>query len=339
MLVQCPKCKTTYKVSDDLVKGTRPSFRCSRCKHTFELVSEPEPAAIVSSPALEEPRHDAELAFRFESRPLPQLPAVGEEPRTGAGTSMDSGPGIQARQEGEPKLPDHPSREQTSWLGTVPAPEAAKPTASNAVESSFPGTAAAREPKELAVITEARRDQRASIAPLLTVFVLLVGFFAFVAAYQKTHPAAAEQWIRRIPFLADSMLRNDQVKSAVVLKSVETKYQSLQGSRDVLVLSGTAVNQNPVMIRTVQLACRLYDNDRNEIERQTMWIGNAISTQIIRGMTAQDITDLQRLKPLKTFEIPSGDSVPFAVVFLRAGKQVNNAQCEVLSADADVDKG
>ncbi len=37
MLVQCPKCKTTYKVSDEVVKGTSPAFRCSRCKHTFEL--------------------------------------------------------------------------------------------------------------------------------------------------------------------------------------------------------------------------------------------------------------------------------------------------------------
>jgi hypothetical protein len=64
-----------------------------------------------------------------------------------------------------------------------------------------------------------------------------------------------------------------------------------------------------------------------------MWIGNAISLQIIRGMTAQDVTDLQRLKPLKTFEIPPGDSVPFAIVFLRAGKPLKDARCEVLSVE------
>jgi hypothetical protein len=65
-----------------------------------------------------------------------------------------------------------------------------------------------------------------------------------------------------------------------------------------------------------------------------MWIGNAISSQIIRGMSAQDIADLQRLKPLKTFEIPPGDSVPFAIVFLRTGKHVKDARYEVLSAEA-----
>jgi predicted Zn finger-like uncharacterized protein len=37
MLIQCPKCRTTYKVSDEVLQGSAPLFRCSRCKHTFEL--------------------------------------------------------------------------------------------------------------------------------------------------------------------------------------------------------------------------------------------------------------------------------------------------------------
>ena len=37
MLVKCPSCRTTYKVADEVVKGAAPAFRCSRCKHTFEL--------------------------------------------------------------------------------------------------------------------------------------------------------------------------------------------------------------------------------------------------------------------------------------------------------------
>ena len=37
MLVKCPQCKTTYKVSDEALKGIAPAFRCSRCKHTFDL--------------------------------------------------------------------------------------------------------------------------------------------------------------------------------------------------------------------------------------------------------------------------------------------------------------
>jgi hypothetical protein len=161
-----------------------------------------------------------------------------------------------------------------------------------------------------------------------------VALSAFVLAYQKTHPTASEGWLARIPLLGPSVVRNDHLKKGVLLKSVETKFQTLQGNRAAVVLTGIAVNQNPTMIRNVQLAGQLFDQEGKEIERQTMWIGNAISLQIIRGMTAQDVADLQRLKPLKTFEIPPGDSVPFAIVFLRSGKSLKDARCEVLSVEA-----
>jgi hypothetical protein len=202
-------------------------------------------------------------------------------------------------------------------------------------ERSYHIAPPARESSDNVLVIEPHRDQPASIMPYLTLLGLLVIFFAFVLAFHQTHPAASEEWVRRIPFLGPLVVRNDHLKNAVLLKSIETTYRSLQGSREVVVLTGVAVNQNPVMIRNVQLAGRLFDHDGKEIERQTMWIGNAISSQIIRGMTAQDITDLQRLKPLKTFEIPPGDSVPFAIVFLRTGKQVKDAGCEVVAAEGD----
>jgi hypothetical protein len=69
------------------------------------------------------------------------------------------------------------------------------------------------------------------------------------------------------------------------------------------------------------------------MEQQTIWIGNAISPRIIRGMTVQDISDLQRLKPLKTFEIPPGDSIPFTIVFIKSAKGIKNFSCEVLAAE------
>jgi hypothetical protein len=200
-------------------------------------------------------------------------------------------------------------------------------------EPPHPAIQTVRETTGNVLAIEPYREQRASVMPFLTLFGLLIIFSGFVLAYQKNHPADSENWVRSIPFFGPSVVRNEHLKNGVLLKSVETKYQVLQGNRDVVVLTGIAVNQNPVMIRNVQLSGQLFDPEGKEIERQTMWIGNAISLQIIRGMTAQDVTDLQRLKPLKTFEIPPGDSVPFAIVFLRAGKPLKDARCEVLSVE------
>ena len=337
MLVQCPKCKTTYRVSDEVVKGAAPSFRCSRCKHTFELEAQPESATDVSNPGADKSSENPELAFSFAPaiRSEPKLPRE-DSPRE-TESSRDLKPTALGKTEWQFKEPAGSGEDAASFT-IAAAPAAAKddiPARPSVEKESYQISSLARETNDNVLIIEPYRDQPGSVTPFLTLLGLLVVLFAFVLAYQKTHPAASEEWVRSIPFVGHSVVRNEHVKNGVLLKSIETNYQSLQGSREVVVLTGVAVNQNPVMIRDVQLAGQLYDYEGKEIERQTMWIGNAISSQIIRGMTAQDVTDLQRLKPLKTFEIPSGDSVPFAIVFLRTGKPVKDARCEVLSAEGD----
>jgi hypothetical protein len=44
---------------------------------------------------------------------------------------------------------------------------------------------------------------------------------------------------------------------------------------------------------------------------------------------------LQRLRPLKTFEIPPGDSVPFTIVFLKPPKAVKKFTATVLAAEEE----
>ncbi len=328
MLVQCPNCKTTYKVSEDTVKGSAPSFRCSRCKHTFQLQSGVESSLdFVAEIPREGP--DNNLTFNFEAAAPDEL---GPAPRDAALT---------------PEAADAPTPDTRNLVAAADGAGADSPIAPNrkiaeaGVQSdeadkqlSYAGAPAFRESAEKVLNIEPYRDQRASVMPFLTLFALIIVLAAFVFAYQKIHPTAFEDRLASIPLLGPSVVQSDHLKKAVLLKSLETKFQTLQGNREALLLTGVAVNQNPIMIRNVQLAAQLFDQEGKEIERQTMWIGNAISLQLIRGMTAQDVADLQRLKPLKTFEIPPGDSVHFALVFLRPGKSLKDARCEVLSVEA-----
>ena len=100
-------------------------------------------------------------------------------------------------------------------------------------------------------------------------------------------------------------------------------------------ISGVALNQNPVVVREIQLIGKVYNEGGKEIERQTIWVGNTISPKIIRGMTLEDIPQLQDLKPLKSFEIPPGDSIPFTIVFLKSAKGAKEFTCEVAIAEGD----
>ena len=58
--------------------------------------------------------------------------------------------------------------------------------------------------------------------------------------------------------------------------------------------------------------------------------------KIPRGMTAEDIPHLQDLKPLKSFELPPGDSIAFTMVFLKPAKHVKDFSLEVVLADGEV---
>ncbi|TAK03139.1 hypothetical protein EPO44_07705, partial [bacterium] len=101
MLVQCPSCHTTYRVSDNLITAPNPTFRCSCCKHIFVLGLKPEvrpasnatPAPTPSPPKEEDP----ELRFSFtppekkegtESKEAPKIQQPGQPP---AGESADQG--------------------------------------------------------------------------------------------------------------------------------------------------------------------------------------------------------------------------------------------------------
>jgi hypothetical protein len=149
------------------------------------------------------------------------------------------------------------------------------------------------------------------------------------------HPNTSEEVVKKIPLLGTSVLKNNHLKTGVDLQSLLAGYQTIQGNREVFVITGVALNTNSVVIRDVRVGGHLYNHEGTEVEQQTVWIGNAISTKIIRGMTTQDISDLQRLKPLKTFDIPPGDTVPFTIVFVKAPKGVKDFTCAVLSAEAE----
>ena len=363
MIVRCPSCKTTYKVADDLVKETKPAFRCSRCKHTFELESaETREKLVDRAPSAEKlfskTREERELSFTFAPKkqekgenqkelinsPRPDLSKRAEpQTRTPLAPQEDARAGFEfparsaeyaSMSTGESTL-NEPFTSDESDPGTeankvLDPPERIAPQLSPSEPLPL-----ARETTDNVLPLDPYRDQPASTVPFLTLFGLLVTLFAFVTALHLAHPNFAEGIVRSIPLVGPSVLKNNYLKNGVALQSLNASHQTIQGNREVLVVTGVAQNQNPVVIREVRIAGQIYNLEGKEIEQQTIWIGNAISPRIIRGMTLQDVSDLQRLKPLKTFEIPPGDSIPFTIVFLKSTKETKDFSCEVLTAEGE----
>jgi hypothetical protein len=179
-------------------------------------------------------------------------------------------------------------------------------------------------------------DQQASILPYITLLGLLVIVFSLIAVITHAHPKASESFVKNIPLLGPSVFKNKHLKDGILIQSLRGGYQAIHGNREVFVVTGVAFNQNPVVIREVQLTGKVFNEVGKELEQQTIWVGNTLSPKVLRGMTPEDIPHLQNLKPLKSFELPPGDSIPFAIVFLKSTKSAKDFTCEVVLADSEV---
>jgi predicted Zn finger-like uncharacterized protein len=336
MLVRCPKCRTTFKVSDDRLKGSHPAFRCSRCKHTFDLELHIGPeistdmTGILDPPAANK-GHDEELRLPFEPKLEPDEAAEATPARAddfATHPSSLSNPGREdeyqfALPESDPPIP---SSKMAGASQDFPADDPFFPNTDNE---------GAEDSNNILAISS-YREQKASILPFVTLFGLLVIGFTFISVISYAKPKAAEDVIKQIPLVGSSVLKNNYLKNGILIESLRSSHQTIQGNRDVFLISGVARNQNPEVVREIQLSGVAYNHEGKELERQSIWVGNTISPKIIRGMTTEDIPHLQNLKPLKSFEIPPGDSIPFTIVFLKSAKNAREFTCEVLTAEGAI---
>lgn len=343
MLIQCPKCQTTYKVSDEVMKGTTPAFRCSRCKHTFDLeAADAAPETEQKTPVKEsaptnQSSEEAELPLPFT--PKAQEERIATERAPAEEPVEQSAAAAEASESQEDLWAVSEMKYENEQPFVMPAEEQnGKQSASEDFSIDDPvfrrvDTESENSQNVLAI--SPYLEQRASILPYVSLLVLLVVGFGLFTIVSRASPQTPESILKKIPVLGPLVLKNNHLKDGILIKSLNTGYQSIQGNREVFLISGVALNQNPVVVREIQLTGKVYNRDGKEIEHQTIWVGNTLSPKILRGMTAEDIPQLQELKPLKTFEIPPGDSIPFTIVFLRSAKNASEFSCEVVNAQGE----
>jgi predicted Zn finger-like uncharacterized protein len=339
MLIQCPKCRTTYKVSDEVLKGAAPVFRCSRCKHTFELdtndareISTERPAApqSQSTPPLADP--ELNLPFTRKAEPARADRDTQELVDFSAGEKDTEGREVDSR--GHRSLSDDSRQTEhpfiISDMNHAISDERMPVGSKNfAVKKEQDKTESSNNILAISPYLE----QRASIVPFVTLCGLLMIGYSVIAVVSHAHPQTSEEVVKKIPLIGASVLKNNHLKEGILIQSLRAGHQTIQGNREIFLITGVAFNQNPVVVRELRLTGKIYNQEGKELERQTIWVGNSISPKIIRGMTTEDIPHLQNLKPLKSFEIPSGDSAAFTIVFLKSTKNAKDFTCEVLTAE------
>ena len=254
MLVKCPSCATTYKVADEILTGTTPAFRCSRCKHTFEgelnasLEAGPLPGDV--EPKIRGEDDGGELDFVFE--PKDQEP-MGDREQDKSNAPLpthfpppDSVDSLVEQERQRWSLPGEvKSQEPFMILADQPSQRSeGKP------DTHEPGKRVGKSEEILPTMQasnismlEPYRDQQASALPYFSLFALLILFFSLATAFQYAYPEVLDRWMKKVPLIGAAIARNDRLKAGVALQSLRGSYQVIQGNREIFVVTGVAMNQ------------------------------------------------------------------------------------------------
>ncbi|MCZ6622445.1 MAG: zinc-ribbon domain-containing protein [Deltaproteobacteria bacterium] len=362
MLVSCPSCSTAYRVSDNLITTLNPTFRCSRCKHTFvlELKFETNSKKAKAPPPPESPQEDeeksAELSFSFPSTQTDTTEKIVEEDPRSVETTKPPLPDIQDQQpptdgqdqqSTEPPIP--PSEEssaQEEALAETPSTHEQDPSQPFIPPSPTDWNAdfeAKKEEENFPFQEEETRAETAddprqaiglSVIPFISLFgLLLLIFFMTTLTYQyQAKPTQLESLIKVIPWFGPLIIKNNHLRKGIVVSSLRSDFQTIFGGHRVFVISGKIINRTSVSVGEIQVEGQIYSAEGEKIKSQAISVGNAISTKIIQDMTAREISILQRLKPQKRFEIPPEESAAFTIVFLKPTEKIKSFSCRVLSA-------
>jgi hypothetical protein len=264
------------------------------------------------------PQEDSELSFSF---PASEKPEVAE-------TQDEKAPDATAAQDRPSSPPSSSPPVEESHIPEIDPPDKMSPQFETGLND-----ASVERDEAPDVENNPHRGTPLSTTLYAGLLALLLVIYALVALAHRINPEGLEGFLQVVPGLGPSIFRNSHLRRGVALRSVSPSFQIIRGNREVFVVSGMAVNQNLIGVREIKIEGAVYDAEGKEIERQAIVVGNPITLKIIKAITAQDISTLQKLRPPQRFEISSRGSAPFLIVFLKPMREVKSFHYQVLSAE------
>ncbi len=218
MLVSCPSCSTTYRVSDKLIITPNPTFRCSRCKHIFVLELKNETILQEEiSPHPPETRHEEEvkppeLEFSFPStstdtseHKTKEGPQPTEETQPPVTESQDQEPSEAPIPESdEPPVREEESTEPT-WADEQAALQSTTPDipthwkADSETEGEEESLTFQVEEEETDSAATPRRSGGISVIPYFILFGIILLIISVVTLSYLASPTRLESFIKAMP--------------------------------------------------------------------------------------------------------------------------------------------
>jgi len=153
--------------------------------------------------------------------------------------------------------------------------------------------------------------------------------YAVVSVYLYTHPAAAEHALQGLPLIGARLVETRLHPATVQLSNLRGDYRRVQGDRLVFVISGAAVNNSPVPVRSIQVEGRILGAQE---QRQVVFCGAA--PRDVQDLSLREIALLQTLEPPKEWSLGPGEQSSFLVVFAGPPGELREFGAEVVAVQA-----
>ncbi len=180
---------------------------------------------------------------------------------------------------------------------------------------------AAPAPRARRVTTPARFALRAFLG-------VTVGY-AVLSVYLYTHPEAAGQLLGRVPLLGAALNETRISPASIQLANVRGEYQRVKGDRLVFVISGTAINNSPLPVKSIQVEGWIGGDHE---ERRVVFCGAA--PRDIGELSLREIALLQTLEPPKDWALAAGEQAEFLIVFPGPPSDLKQFAAQVLTVQA-----
>src|ERR1700688_1185455 len=122
----------------------------------------------------------------------------------------------------------------------------------------------------------------------------LAGFFFVALAFGAVslliagQPAASASLLAGLPAIGDRFVNPAPAAVQIALRDIHAAYQSINGQRQALVITGQALGVGNQPLHEVQIAVSLLGASQRELARQEVYCGNSLSGRMISQMMPRE---------------------------------------------------
>lgn len=352
MTVECPACKTRYRVDASLVMAGETSFECCQedCGHIFVYTPpvmwkgngpEPDTEPVRSSSRPESaPNNGQQVNLEAESSVkaadvLDRVPAfVHQEIEPPPLAEMEDH-AEQARQDEydtqtEPDV--GPVSEDAPDIGAEPletpekAPNARQPV-SNPAEPALHMIPASTD-------SSPADKPDAALLSVRGVFILIGSFvcgYALLSYAALSYPRQTKLALRQLPVVGQFFASEPFSARHIRLDKLSGSFWLSKDNRRVFAIAGTARNTASVSAKLVQIEGTLYNGVGKQVGQQLVFCGHEANAALLESLTVRDMDTLQKLVPPRDFHIPAGQAANCLLVFTRPPGSVSEISGRVVS--------